>query len=212
MFRLFRSKQSEIFNCLVKQAAKVCEAAEIFSGLAHHKRKIDAATSKLQEIEDEADKLVHKITDDIEKIFILPLDKEDIKELAESLDDIIDNLEQVVNRIKIYKVDDRNSDLVEFADLISSSAKQTDLAVRTIQKHKFSSRAYASSYKKLHSLENRADKVHRRVLEKLLGRSKDGKHALFVIKKKEIYDTLEQTLDRFEDMAILFERLKLKYR
>lgn len=39
----------------------------------------------------------------------------------------------------------------------------------------------------------------------------NGSDILIIIKWKEIFQTLEDTLDKCEDIADLFERLKIKY-
>lgn len=209
---MFLPKRSKIFKNFNQQSLKVKEAALAFRKIANNKNSIDQGAMALARIEQEADSLVHKITDDIEIFFILPLDKEDLKVLAESLDDIVDNLEQAGNRLAIYKVKNHNREILRsFADLICQASNQVEKAIRLIEHHDFSKREYYQCYKKLHDIEDKGDKLHRKVLEKLMGR-KSNLNPLTVIKWKEIFQTLEETLDMFEDVSILFEKLRIKYR
>lgn len=212
---MFIPNKSKIFERLVKQSSLVKEAAQIFYKLTGDWKQLAKAALSLEELEGETDKFVHSITDDIEKTFILPLDKEDIKELTESLDDVIDNLEQSVNCLKIYKIKRSNPKLREFSELIMKAASLIHRGILMVREHKLGSAGYASCYKELHRLENQGDKLHRLALANLFGLSSEefnGKDALSIIKWKEIFQTLEDTLDRCEDIAILLEKLRIKYR
>jgi uncharacterized protein Yka (UPF0111/DUF47 family) len=89
---MFLPHKSKIFDELFKQSAIVEEAAQVFDNIAGDWKELKNASSALQTLERRGDELVHRITDDIEKTFILPLDKENIGDLTESLDDVVDNL------------------------------------------------------------------------------------------------------------------------
>jgi hypothetical protein len=144
----------------------------------------------------------------------LPLDKEDLSRLTESLDDVIDLVEQAANRLKIFGIPDTNPDLQAFASLIVQAAEQIHKGVLLIVDRKMQSEEYVGCLAKLEHLENEGDRLHRRLLEKLMGPNPsdfDG-DLLKLIKWKEIFQTLEDTLDRCEDIAVIFSRLKTKYK
>ncbi len=212
---MFIPKKSKIFDKLVTQSALVKEAARIFRNITHNWGQLMEGCAELEALENQADDQVHSISADIDTFFILPLDKEDISELTESLDDLVDNLEQVANRIKIYKISQSNDALKKFSNLILQAAKQIHQSVLLIRERKMASVDYAACYKKLQDLENEGDQLHRTVLEGLFGEGPsnfNGKDPLSVIKWKEIFQTLEDTLDRCEDIAVIFSRLRIKYR
>ncbi len=205
-------KKSKVFDNLVKQSMVIIEAAEKFhSNVSGKKLKNDYAAMEM--LESKADKSVHIITDDIEQSFILPLDKEDIKDLTEKMDDIVDNLEEVSNRLHIYKISETNQTLAEFSSLIVQSVKQIHQGILFVKDHKFASNEFSFCCERIHEIENKGDKLHRDVLRELIGNNSNinPKKILFIIKWKEIFQTLEDTLDKCEDISIIFGRLKTKY-
>lgn len=209
----FLPKKSKIFDELVKQSSIIEQSAQVFDKIANNWKYLKKGCDELESLEKRGDECVHRITDEIEKSFVLPLDKEDVKELTDSLDDIIDNLEQTANRLTIYKMPGTENALKDFSGIIVQSVGQIHKNILLIQKHQIFSDDYAYIYKSLHDLENKGDSLHRRVLEKLMGKKAGGAQVVFLgIKWKEIYQTLEDTLDRCEDIAIIFERLRIKYR
>ena len=121
---MFFPHELKIFDELLKQSLIVKEAAQVFHNIARDWKELKNASSALQTLEGQADELVHRITDDIEKTFILPLDKEDIADLTESLDDVVDNLEEAVSRLNIYKISKGNDALGDFSELIKQAAVQ----------------------------------------------------------------------------------------
>ena len=212
---MFLPHKSKIFDELCKQSAIVEEAAQVFDNIARDWKELKNASSALQILERRGDELVHRITDDIEKTFVLPLDKEDIADLTESLDDVVDNLEEAVNRLNIYKISKGNEALGDFSELIKQAAVQIHKGILMVKERKIASEDFASCGKMLRNLESQGDKLHRKVLEHLMaGRPSslvNGNDCLSILKWKEIFQTLEDTLDKCDNIGKLFARLRIKY-
>lgn len=209
---MFLPKRSKTLDNLLELSKKVEEAAQTFKKLANDWEKRGEHGDKLTKIENQADRLIHKISDDIDKIFILPLDKEDIQELSETCDDLIDNLEQAANKIRIYRISRPKKEVGDFASLITKSAKCVNRGILLVRNHKFSLR---DCYRELHDIEEAGDRLHQKVLEDIFGRNRPrltARELFTLLKWNEIFDLLEDTLDRCEDMAILFERVGIKYK
>lgn len=211
---MFLPKKSKIFENLVEQSSVVVKGAKTFQKLTEDWENRDKHSKELYKLENEADGFVHKITDDIEKFFILPMDKEDLKELTENLDDVIDLLEKIANRVEIYNLQKENNSLKKFASIITAAVKEIDINIGLVQKHKMGTSEYTSHYRHIHDLEEEGDKIYRNVLEDLMSEKKldsQEKSTLGVMKWKEIFESLEKVLDKCENIAIIFERLKIKY-
>ena len=210
---MFLPKKSKIFENLVKLSSIIEEAAQVFQKITHDWEYLKNGSEDLVTLESQADTIVHTITDDIERIFILPLDKEDIKELTDKLDDIIDGIEQAANRLYIYKILKSNKAIKEFSELILKAVQQIHQGILIIKEHKFHSKDFVAYQQKLHELENDGDKLHRKVLGDMMGKSSDfnRNETLSIIKWREIFQTLEDTLDICEDIAINFDKLRIKY-
>lgn len=211
---MFLPKKSKVLEGFVKQGAIIKEAASVFQQLSEDWKHLHSYCAKLEALENEADLIVQAITDDAEESFILPLDKEDVKELTELLDDIIDNVEETADRLKIYKMPKTNQAVQDFAALIFQCTEQIQLGLQLLNERKLTSDKFEVCVIRLHELEGQGDKLHRQVLEKMMGERSaefDRKDLLSVIKWKEIFQTLEDTLDICETVAVLFVRLRIKY-
>ncbi|MDY7037562.1 MAG: DUF47 family protein [Thermodesulfobacteriota bacterium] len=211
---MFIPKKSKIFDKLVELSTLVKETALVFRDMAHDWSRLEKGYELLKGLESRADKHVHSISDDIESYFILPLDKEDISELTESLDDLIDNLEQIANRMVIYGISESNDTLKTFSNLILEAVEQIHKCMLLIKQRKMASAEYLNSYRRVQDIESKGDHLHRNVLQELLGKSSfktNEKDSISIIKWKEIYQTLEETLDRCEDISVILSRLRIKY-
>ena len=212
---MFFPHKLKIFDELLKQSSIVKEAAQVFHNITRDWEQLKNGYSALQALERQADELVHTITDDIEKTFILPLDKEDIAELTESLDDVVDNLEEAVSRLNIYKISKGNDALGDFSELIKEAAVQIHKGMLMIKERKIASEDFASCGKMLRDLESQGDKLHRKVLENLMANRSssfvNGDDYLSILKWKEIFQTLEDTLDKCDSIGKRFARLRIKY-
>lgn len=210
---MFLPKKSDIFRRLLKQSALVEETARVFKELTQNWSDRKLLAEKLSALEQEADEHVHAVTDALEETFILPLDKEDLKELTESLDDIVDGIEQAANRIYIYEVPHESNELKEFAVVLLETAAYIHTGVAMLANHEFVSPDFPKCYKTIHEFENRGDAIHRSVVATLM-KERSGMTAanlLLTFKWKEIFQILEDTLDTCEDIATIFERLRIKY-
>lgn len=207
-------KRAKTLNKLSELAELVNKSAVTLREITLDWSRLRDGASRMEELEQEADEKVHQISDDIDRFFILPLDKEDLSRLTDSLDDVVDQIEQVSNRLKIYNIPETNADLQAFSLLIVQATEQINLGVRLIADRKMQSFEFGACFEKLESLEGAADRLHRALLEKIMRPDgpaiQDG--LLSVIKWKEIFQTLEDTLDRCEDIAVIFSRLKTKYK
>ncbi|MEM2088973.1 MAG: DUF47 family protein [Thermoproteota archaeon] len=211
---MFLPRKTRIFEALVKQSSIILEAVETFQRMMDDWSKLEEDSAALEKMERASDELVHGITDEIESAFILPLDKEDIKRLTELLDDIMDNLEQAASRLNIYEIRNSNQALKDFSELVSQSTRKVHDGIMMIKEHKLTSHEFTSCIESLHELENRGDRLHRKILKDMMrGHSPeyDGENPLSIIKWKEIFQTLEDTLDVCEDLAAFFGMLRIKY-
>lgn len=211
---MFFPKKSKIFETLNTQAIKTEEAVGIFQKMINDFNDIENMAEKLKIAENEADELVHNIKVDVEKTFLLPIDKDDAQNLTEYLDNVIDNIEQTANRIYIYRIPKTDDVLKGFAELIKEAVTQIRKGLNLIKNRKQNTQDFIDCFYEIHIIENKGDNLHRSALEKLMNTpEKNNIHQdiLLTIKTKEIYQTLEDTLDECEKIANLFEAIRIKY-
>jgi predicted phosphate transport protein (TIGR00153 family) len=202
----FFPRDFNFFDAFDNHASLAVEAAVYFKELVTKGEVDELALGKMQTIEHQADEATHIIIDQLNKTFITPFDREDIHALAKELDDVVDMVATIVNRMKVYKLTEPNKNLIEFAKVIEASVRAMAAAVQGLR-HVKNSKAIAKCCVEINTLENVGDSMRDRVLAELFETETDP---INVIKWKEIYENSETILDICEDVANVVESIVVK--
>jgi uncharacterized protein Yka (UPF0111/DUF47 family) len=157
-------------------------------------------------IEREADTLTHEVLTRLDRSFITPLDREDIHLLAQSLDNVIDRLDGIARRTKIFRVGTAPRGAVLITDVIHRAALQLQQAMRELGLER--TEAVLAAAREVRRLEEEGDSLYHEWLGQLFA---DPEDPITVIKWKELYDKLENTLDSCEDVANTLESVAIKH-
>jgi predicted phosphate transport protein (TIGR00153 family) len=202
----FFPKDTNFFDLFDKQADNAIEAAQLFTEVTS-KGAVDAATlGRMERIEHKGDEATHGIIEHLNKTFITPFDREDIHKLAMQLDDVIDMINTIVSRLRVYKLTGVNRNLIEFASVIEQSVRGVSCAVRGLRTLK-DTKKITDSCVEVNRLENVGDAMRDEVLADLFETEKDP---IAVIKWKEIYQDAETVLDVCEDVVNVVESILVK--
>ncbi|MFH0868205.1 MAG: DUF47 family protein [Candidatus Woesearchaeota archaeon] len=201
-------KEEKFFHMLEEQSSNVVEAATEFKSLVHNYNKLDYAkkrdfVKKINRIEDKGDDLTHKILGDLDKTFVTPIDKEDIHRLAELLDDVIDLINKTSMRLVIFKIIIIDSHIKSLVDIVEKIVEKIKYGISEIRKLKNMNEFYID----VHTLENKGDDAYLSALAKLF----DKRDVVDIIKYREIYDFLENILNKCEDIANVIESIVVKH-
>jgi hypothetical protein len=206
MFFRFLPKNFNFFDLFDQQAGYVSDAAAFFKELVSRGGIDESSFQKMKDIEHKGDKVAHEIMDQLNKTFITPFDREDIHSLTKELDDVIDMIYTIVNRLKVYKITHVEKNLVEFASVIEQSVKEVSSAVKGLR-HPKHHKAVLEACHETNRLENVGDSMRDLMLAELFEKAKDP---VYVIKWKEIYQDAETVLDICEDVAHVVESILVK--
>jgi len=202
----FLPEEVDFFDLFDKQVRHAVDAADHFRDIVSKGILDEQSTQKMRDIEHLGDEVAHEIIDRLNKTFITPFDREDIHSLTKELDDIIDMLNTIVNRMRVYKLTGVDKNLVQFASVINESVHAVERAVNCLRSTKCSGDLHTSCVE-INRLENVGDSMRDTVLAELFETSKD---AINVIKWKEIYQDAETVLDVCEDVAHVVESIIVK--
>jgi uncharacterized protein len=161
---------------------------------------------QIRNIEHQADDAAHTIIDQLNKTFITPFDREDIHALTKELDDVVDMINTIVNRLKVYKISGGDKNLIEFSLVIEESVAAVAAAVKGLRTMKHSQQVNEACVE-VNRLENVGDSMRDTVLAQLFESTSDP---ITVIKLKEIYEDAETLLDICEDVAHVVESILVK--
>ena len=199
-------KEEKFFELFAVQAAHNAEAAKLFREMALKWSRDTASFDRLREIEHEADITCHEIYDKLNRTFVTPFDREDIRELASELDTVVDLIESVGQRMYLYQINNSTEDLVRLTDILWQCTETVRKAVTELQIPEKSRRVMDYCIE-VNRLENAGDQALGVAIGKLFTGKPDP---LEVIKWKEIYETIEQAIDKCEDVAHTLETILVK--
>lgn len=200
-------KEVKFFDYLTLQAENTVKAIEYFKSAVKKGVIDEEVVKKVRDYEHEGDTLSHEIVDMLNRTFITPLDREDIYALANTLDDVLDLINAIANRMKLYKLDPCDEYFVQFIDTIDQSVIALSNAVKHLHDSKRQRRVLDHCIE-INRLENLGDVIRAKAIGHLFENEKDP---IMVIKWKEIYEVAEGTLDTCEHVAKMIESIMVKH-
>ncbi len=200
-------RDGKFFDLFTAVAALNVEAAGSMRDLLRaegHQR--GAIVDQIKRLEHMADQVTHDVVSRLDRVFITPLDREDIHLLASRLDDIMDLIDGTARRLQIFHAGQAPQGAILIAEVIVRAVNQLQTAVQALEKNKAG--AVLEACIQVKRLEEEGDSLYHEWLGRLFEGSPD---ALTVMKWKEIYDNLEKTLATVEDASNVLESISIKH-
>lgn len=199
-------KKDIFFETLENMADTIVQAADYFAqNIASLQNNIEGFAAEMKKYESQCDTYTHTVITELNKTFITPLERDDIMDLITSMDDVIDGLEASASRFYMYNLTDPDEYILQFAEILRQSAYEIQKAVHLLsQKKLLAIREYTI---RLNDLENQGDEVLRVCTKALFEKVKDP---IELIKRKELYERLETTTDKCEDVANKLESIIMR--
>ena len=187
-------------------ATRLTAVAELLEQALDDPARLPAILAQIDRVQHETDEAAHDLDLNVDKLFIPPMDREDIHLLASRLDDVMDLIDGTASRVQMYQAGEAPPGAILMADVVLRSTQQLLVAVMGLEKNK--DRVVLDACAQVKRLEEEGDSVYHEWVARLFDGSPD---ALIVIKWKEIYDTLEKTLDHMEDAGNVLESISIKH-
>jgi len=197
---------ASFFEHFEHQGKKTVEGCRALLQMVEKPVALEAQAERVKQIEHECDDITHAVVEALHKTFITPIDRNDIYRLITKMDDIMDMVEAVSDRLALYDIRETTGEAVELARCLVESAEHVLGAVSSIR-NLGKPNGILQHCVEINRLENVADSLLRGALARLFREERDP---IAVIKWKEIYETLESATDRCEDVANIIEGLVLE--
>ena len=202
-FRLI-PRETRFYDDFVTMAEQIRRGATLLDAMLAPERPIWDKADEIKEVEHQCDNLTHQIIQRLHRTFVTPLDREDIFELARSLDDVMDAIDATAALVRLYQIEHVRPDARVLAGIISASVDQLVMALKALEKKV----GVAEPAVEINRLENEADRAHHAGMRRLFEEERDP---VAIIKWKEILDFLEDATDRCEDVANVLEGVVVKH-
>ncbi len=196
-------RETKFFDLFNEQAANIHEAAQMLVALFEDFRDVEKRVTEIKFVEHKGDQLTHNLMMKLNKTFITPIDREDIHALSSALDDVLDLVDTIASRLVIYKITALTPGARQLAKVILHGSEIIVKAVAQLNKPE----NILEYCDQLTQLEKEADRIKGECVARLFEFSTDS---IEIIKWKELYEVLEATTDRCEDVADVLEAVVLK--
>jgi uncharacterized protein len=199
LLRWIKPHEQIFFDLLEASAANVLAAARHFdrelrtedpSRWAELRRQVNA-------FEHTGDEHTRDILERMDTTFVTPIEREDLLALAHALDDVVDHLDVVAERLVLYRIETIRPSLMEIS---SEVVEGCDLLAKLISRLREMPKPQEirPMIRAIHDLENQVDAIYHTALAEIFN---DGLGPVEIMKWKELLGILETAMDRIEHAA-----------
>lgn len=161
---------------------------------------------EMHKIEHTADGVKHEMMERLVKEFLPPIEREDIVELAHTIDEVTDTIEDVLLRTYMYNITELRFDVKEFTKLITRCCEDLKIVSQELYNYQKST-VLMSKVKEINSLEEEGDRLYVEAIHRLYTEEKDP---VAILTWTNIYDRLEKCCDSCEKVVDTIEMVVLK--
>ena len=203
MFRLL-PKEEKYFDMFNNMASHMTESALLLQKLFQDFERHGEYADKIKAIEHTCDEITHDIVVRLNQTFITPIDREDIHALASQLDDVVDYIEYVSRRSVLFRIEATSTYAQRMSDVVVRMVSTLEQAVIALGRH---GDTVLQKCVELHAMENEGDVIHHEAVEHLF---QNEHNPIELLKWKDLYEALEEAIDKCEDVSNTLETIVLK--
>ncbi len=201
-FRI-RPVETTFYDLFAEAASHLVNGANLLAQVLDPDADRAALAEAMRDAEHQADETTHKIVKRVNSTFVTPFDREDIYRLASSLDDVMDFMEETVDLIGLYEIDQLPAQFAAQVEVLQRACQLTAEAMPRLRTMK----DLEEYWIEINRLENQGDRSYRRILADLFSGSYKS---LEVLKLKDVVDSLEHAIDALESVANTVEQIAVK--
>ena len=205
----FFTRDNKFFDLLEGSAAEAQNSASIIGRILAQigKGSIDTIQADLDQARRKHKRLSQETTQALTKVFVTPIEREDIEALSSALYKITKNCEKIGDRLAICPP---GSDLNTVAKQVALLGQAGDVVANMVKelRRKAHGEQVRDLYERLQAIEGEADHVMNEQLRELYTRSEmDARQVVFW---KDIFELLEKGIDRCRDTGSIVFLVVLK--
>lgn len=192
----------------VEGSAISLEAAQALKAAFQEERMDRESFHHIKDIEHKGDGHRHRSLKTIETAFITPIDQSDIMDVLEGIENVTDSINDIAIHLNIMGVEKADDFMLRFTEVIVLACEKTHELMKAFKDFKKNPNNRINHLViEINALEEEGDVIYSESMRHIFEKEAD---ALTLIKKKEIYQLLENTLDSCEDVADLVEKIMLQ--
>jgi predicted phosphate transport protein (TIGR00153 family) len=206
MFKLIPTN-TKFFDLFDRSTEIMVRASDRFTAFVNKYENPERHADEIKSLEHEADEVTHEGMELLHQSFITPLERPDIRRLIESLDDVLDLLDDASRCFVLYEITEVIPEIREMARVLSTSTRVVAQAVAGLRHVHKQSKQILQYCIEIRRLENEGDLINHEMLARLFKTETD---IFKVMKWKEIIGDIESAIDRCQDIANVVEGIVLE--
>ena len=210
MLSRFMPSEGKFFDLFNAHAEQVVLGSQALVGMlkAFNESSPEAEDqcNRVDVAEKAGDKIIHETLLQLHKSFITPLDREEIHQLINALDDILDLTQDAAYTVTLYNIRHITPEAIRLSEIGLQCNERVRSAVGLL-KSMDNGPEILKLCREIDELETAADREMRAAMSRLFREEPDVRE---LIKYKAIYELLETVTDRCEDVANIIEGIVLE--
>jgi uncharacterized protein Yka (UPF0111/DUF47 family) len=204
---LLLPREVAFFKYLKDQTSNFNDACLVFEKIVSEERHQERIhlIHKLRGLEKKGDKIERFVIDKLNLTFITPIDRDDIHSIVLKIDAALDDLNSAAQKIEMYGIKKLPPRVAKFSKIIKEAGKEISHLIDCLEKKKALQHVQEIT-DKVHKLENESDDLFHVSMMELF----NNKDPILIIKLKEVYETLEETVDSLDLVAKLVRGIVIK--
>ena len=204
----FKPKEDKFYKTFSDSAKNVNEAAIILRANLDSLSNKELDVTKTEDLEEKGAKLVRDINKELNEAFITPIDREDIYAVVKEMDSILDLINCTMHRFIMFDINESTEESRLLGDILVHTTKELVALMDELRLKGCKSKHIDQHLTNISKYEVEADKLFRITVKDLFQKETDP---LIVIKWKEIYQILENTIDNCKKVADIVEGVVIKH-
>lgn len=201
-------KHSPYFDDFIAMTEFSCQAAEYLQKVMTDFKTDTLAQrrEKMHAIEHTADQAKHNMMARLNKEFVTPIDREDIIQLANELDNVTDKIDDILIRMYMYNIQSVRPAALAFTDVIVRCCKALHNAITEFPNFQKSATLIPAIIE-VNTMEEEGDALYIDAVRDLY---QNASNPLEIATWSELFDRLEDCCDSCEHVADTMEIIVLK--
>jgi len=207
MFAKLIPREGRFFDLFNAHAAQIVEGSHALVQLMASPEAPTAHADRIDDAERNADKITHETIALLHRTFITPIDRDQIHQLINNMDDILDLIQDAAESMVLFDIRRTTPEALQLAKICQMTCDRVKAAVGLLSDLRHPE-AIMKVCEEIDRLESDADRVMRSAISRLFREESDVKQ---LIKLRSIYELLELITDRCEDVANIVEGIVLEH-
>jgi uncharacterized protein len=204
---LLLPRETKFYAMLSKQADIILQACKEFRLLIGNLQVSDNDAIlknlvSIREFEKAGYKVEKTVLDELDKTFITPLDREDINRISMQMSLTLDHINSVSQTLEIYGIRQTPPPVMSFCDILVGIADQSTQLIGALESRK----GLPQMIRLMHEFEKRGDDIFHQAMASLF----ESNSPVEIIKFKDIYEALEDTIDSVDDVGKMIRGIMIK--